>query len=118
MLQLRGVTYNWKDKNEYSSATQIGLIAQEVKKIIPELVDQDQQGLYTVQYSHLVPLLVEAIKELNTLLGQTQQNVLNLEDKVAENKEEIQQLNQVLLDIYGYLGIAPNENVKKDISKK
>ena len=118
VLQLRGVTYNWKDKNEYSSATQIGLIAQEVKKIIPELVDQDQQGLYSVQYSHLVPLLVEAIKELNTLLGQTQQNVLNLEDKVAENKEEIQQLNQVLLDIYGYLGIAPNENVKKDISKK
>ena len=118
VLQLRGVTYNWKDKTDYSSATQIGLIAQEVKNIIPELVDQDQEGFYSVQYSHLVPLLVEAIKELNSLLNQTQNNVHNLEEKVANNKDEIQQLNQVLLDIYGHLGIAPNVNVKKDISKK
>ena len=118
VLQLRGVTYNWKDKNDYSSATQIGLIAQEVKNIIPELVDQDQEGFYSVQYSHLVPLLVEAIKELNSLLDQTQQNVHKLEGKVADNKDEIQQLNHLLLDIYGHLGIAPNVNVKKDISKK
>ena len=118
VLQLRGVTYNWKDKTDYTSATQIGLIAQEVKNIIPELVDQDQEGFYSVQYSHLVPLLVEAIKELNSLLDQTQNNVHNLEEKVANNQDEIQQLNQVLLDIYGHLGIAPNKNVKKDISKK
>ena len=89
-----------------------------MKKIIPELVDQDQQGLYSVQYNHLVPLLVEAIKELNTLLDQTQQNVHNLEEKVAENKSDIQQLNNLLLDIYGHLDIVPNVNVKKDISKK
>ena len=89
-----------------------------MKNIIPELVDQDQEGFYSVQYSHLVPLLVEAIKELNSLLDQTQNNVHNLEEKVANNQDEIQQLNQVLLDIYGHLGIAPNKNVKKDISKK
>ncbi len=118
VLQLRGVTYNWKDKKEFSSATQIGLIAQEVRNIIPELVDQDQEGFYSVQYSHLVPLLVEAIKELNALIDQSNQNVFKLEEKVANNNRKIQQLNQVLLDIYGHLGIAPNVNVKKDISNK
>ena len=90
------VNAKWKDKNDYSSATQIGLIAQEVKNIIPELVDQDQEGFYSVQYSHLVPLLIEAIKELNSLLDQAQQNVHNLEGKVADNKDEIQQLNHLL----------------------
>ena len=41
-----------------------------------------------------------------------------LRGKVADNKDKIQQLNHLLLDIYGHLGIAPNVNVKKDISKK
>ena len=65
--QLRGVTYNWRkeefpDKN-FESKEQIGLIAQEVEKIYPQLVDTDALGFKSVQYSKVVALLIEALKE-------------------------------------------------------
>lgn len=67
VLKLEGVTYNWKteefpEKN-FSDRTEIGVIAQELEKVYPELVSTDSQGYKSVQYSHLVPVLIEAIKE-------------------------------------------------------
>ena len=45
---------------------QIGLIAQEVEKIIPQVVNYNQEtDLKSVSYANLVPLLINAIKELN-----------------------------------------------------
>ena len=58
ILQLQGVSFNWKDSGELS----IGLIAQEVEKIFPELVSGNE-GSKTVDYGKLVPVLIEAIKE-------------------------------------------------------
>jgi hypothetical protein len=58
ILQLQGVCFNWKDSGE----TSIGLIAQEVEKIFPELVSGNE-GSKTVDYGKLVPVLIEAIKE-------------------------------------------------------
>lgn len=65
--QLRGVSYNWRkdefpDKN-FDNKEQIGLIAQEVEKIYPQLVDTDALGFKSVQYSKVVALLIEALKE-------------------------------------------------------
>jgi hypothetical protein len=65
--QLRGVSYNWRkdefpDKN-FENKEQIGLIAQEVEKIYPQLVDTDALGFKSVQYSKVVALLIEALKE-------------------------------------------------------
>jgi len=63
VLKLRGVEFNRKDEEE--SIQHIGLIAQEVEKIIPEVVTKDMNGLKSVAYSNLVAVLVESIKELN-----------------------------------------------------
>ena len=41
----------------------LGLVAQEVEKVLPEVVEQDQDGYKQIRYMELVPLLVEAIKE-------------------------------------------------------
>jgi len=56
VLQLNGVTFNWKDNDEAS----VGVIAQDVEKVFPELV----HGLEpkTVSYNGLVGLLIECIK--------------------------------------------------------
>ena len=45
-MQLRAVSYKWKEPQIHKNfdKTQIGFIAQEVEKIIPELVDTDDQG--------------------------------------------------------------------------
>ncbi len=61
VMQLRGVSYQWK-KNDQD---QIGLIAEEVGEIIPEIVDYEENGVdaSSVNYAALVPLLIEALKE-------------------------------------------------------
>jgi hypothetical protein len=58
VLNLRGVTYNWKDRNSGGNATKIGFIAQEVNQVVPELTHHDGN------YKDVTALLVEAIKEL------------------------------------------------------
>jgi sulfur carrier protein ThiS len=59
---LRGVKFNWKE----TSTPSIGLIAQEVEKLLPELVHTGHNGEKSVNYGGVVGVLVEAIKELTT----------------------------------------------------
>jgi hypothetical protein len=62
VLRLRGVSYNRTDIEDKS--TKIGFIAQEVEKIVPEVVTYDKkQDRYGVSYGNITALLVEAIKE-------------------------------------------------------
>ena len=65
--QLRGVTHKWKDKRD--EETHHGLIAQEVQKVVPDVVSEGakkegQTPTLGVAYQKLVPLLIESIKEL------------------------------------------------------
>ena len=55
--QLRGVSYKWKD----TGRKDIGLVANEVQKVLPELVADGEHK--TMDYGHMIGLLVEAIKE-------------------------------------------------------
>jgi len=61
---LRGVYFNWKDVKAGGENKKIGFIAQEVEKIVPELVYTHSDGLKVVHYKDVVALLTEAIKEL------------------------------------------------------
>lgn len=61
VLDLRGVTFDWKN-GEGSSA---GVIAQEVEKILPQIVKGDE-GNMSVQYNGIIALLVQAVKELSS----------------------------------------------------
>lgn len=62
VTQLRGVEF---DRKDMQNAHQIGVIAQEVEKIIPEVVSTNHDGIKSVSYGNLVGLLIEAIKELS-----------------------------------------------------
>ena len=67
VLNLRGVKYDRIDKPESDPARhQIGVVAQEVEKIVPEVVLTHEDGIKSVAYSNLVGLLIESIKELKT----------------------------------------------------
>jgi hypothetical protein len=57
--QLDGVRFDWVDNNKPS----LGLIAQEVEKVLPELVETNNEGIKSVSYSNMIGLLIEAIKE-------------------------------------------------------
>jgi hypothetical protein len=66
LLQINGVEYEMKTsefpKNHFQPGKQIGLLAQNVEKIIPEAVGE-KDGYKGVDYARLVPLLIESIKE-------------------------------------------------------
>ena len=57
---LRGVSFEWKEGNGKA----IGLIAQEVQAVLPDIVSADDNGYLSIRYNNVVGVLVEAIKEL------------------------------------------------------
>ena len=64
LLQVRGVTFVRNDVED--SSRKAGVIAQEVEKVLPEVVITSKDGLKSVAYGNLVALLIEAIKELKS----------------------------------------------------
>ena len=75
VMDINGVEFDWS--TEYMEARggqddlfnrkhQVGVIAQEVEKVLPEVVADRPDGYKAVRYEQLVPLLIEAIKELKT----------------------------------------------------
>lgn len=68
VLQIRGVNFDWKDTNKSS----IGVIAQEIENIIPEVVSGDETKM--VNYNGLVGVLIEAIKELKSEIDELKKN--------------------------------------------
>ena len=66
ILNLRGVTFDWNrgqwKERGFAEGRQIGFIAQEVEKVLPELVRTDSKGYKSVAYADIVPVLVEAMK--------------------------------------------------------
>jgi hypothetical protein len=61
VVSLRGVTYTRNDSEDKSE--KIGVIAQEVLEVLPQVVQQDDKGNYSVAYGNMVGVLIEAIKE-------------------------------------------------------
>ncbi len=69
--QISAYSYYWKDEAR-GDRPQIGLMAQEVATEFPELVSADEAGILSVSYTKLVPILLEAIKEQQALIGSLQ----------------------------------------------
>jgi hypothetical protein len=78
--QLRGVTYNWIDEKK-GTTEQIGFIAQELEKVFPQLVMTNKEGYKSVAYSHVIPVLVEAIKEQQQQIDELKKMVEQLAKK-------------------------------------
>jgi hypothetical protein len=60
---LRGVYFN--KTNDSNNKRHLGLIAQEVEKIIPEVIIESEETGKSIAYGNLVGLLIEAVKELS-----------------------------------------------------
>ena len=90
VLQLRGVYYNRID--DTSKKRQVGVIAQEVEEILPEVVTYcDVNDEYGVAYGNLSGILIEAVKEQNRII-----------EKQSEEIKELKEiLNNLILNIKG-----------------
>ena len=76
ILMLNGVTYNWNKEfdpdTNLDDHNHIGLLAQDVEKIIPQIVhtDNSKNQLKSMTYTELIPVLIEAIKEQQTQINE------------------------------------------------
>ena len=62
VLQIRGVSFDRKDIDD--SPRFVGVIAQEVEEVLPEVISINDDGIKSVAYANMVALLIEAVKEL------------------------------------------------------
>ena len=65
--EIRGVEFDWNDQSPgwaRERGHDVGVIAQEVQKVVPEIVVERKSGYLGVDYKRLVPLLIESVKEL------------------------------------------------------
>ena len=78
VLNLKGVNFEWIDKESRGHGKQIGMIAQQVQKHVPEVVFE-KDDVYGMNYSPLVSLLVEAIKDQQPQIDELKQRLDKLE---------------------------------------
>ena len=111
VLKLRGVSFYWKSKEEmaaargkdvsnfsygFGSEKQIGVIAQEIEQVLPELVVTDNEGFKAVKYENLTPLLIEAVKEQQAIIDAQNKKIEELEAKAKEVDELKAQMKEIL----------------------
>lgn len=68
---------------------QIGVIAQDVEKLYPEVVFTDKEGYKSVDYAKLTPVLIEAIKEQQNLIEALKQESAQLKAEATSAKSEV-----------------------------
>jgi len=73
--KINGYEFDWNNKQELYKGHDIGVVAQEVEQVYPELVETRKSGYKAVKYEKLVPLLVESIKELKTEIEQLKKQI-------------------------------------------
>ena len=66
VLSISGNTFNWNAASKWEGKADTGVVAQEVEELgLPGLTDIREDGTHAVRYEKLVPILIEAIKELS-----------------------------------------------------
>ena len=61
--KIGGYEFDWNDKQELYEGHDVGVIAQEIEAVLPEVVETREDGYKAVDYKKIVPLLIQAIKE-------------------------------------------------------
>jgi len=95
VLKLRGVSFTWKTEPEMG--TRIGMIAQEVEKVIPELVFVNNvDGYKGINYAEMSAVLVEAIKEQQQQIEAEKAKNKELENELITLKERLSALEAMM----------------------
>ena len=88
LLKIRGVNFDWKDDyieerggedGYFTRKSDVGVIAQEVEQVLPEVVSTKEDGTKGVKYDKIVPLLIEAIKEQQATIEDLKSRLEKLE---------------------------------------
>lgn len=82
LMSLRGVEFRWKHESE-QAGREIGLIAQEVEPVFPELVDVGPNGLKGIKYDGFTAVMIEAMKQQQAQIASLQDELRSLRQSLA-----------------------------------
>jgi hypothetical protein len=91
IFKISGNTYNWKEENKIEhgyEGNDVGVIAQEIEAVLPQLVQTRENGFKAVKYDKLVALLIEGIKEQQQQIGKLRMDLDNYECKCDNCKSK------------------------------
>lgn len=96
IMKLNGVTFNWDKTVRPSAPTtlQYGFIAQEIEKVIPELVSEDSDGYKTVNYIGVIPVLTQAMQEQQKEIEQLKDENKKLNETVEALLKRVEALEK------------------------
>ena len=92
LLNIDGKTYTVK-KN---GAQKIGVLAQDIQAVFPELVSEDKDGMLSVNYQGLIPVLINALKEQEQKFQVQEERFQKQEQKFQEQEERLKALERIL----------------------
>lgn len=72
---LNPVSFCWNDKQETYEGNDIGLIAQDVRKVMPDIIDERESGFLAIEYIKLIPYLVASIKEKQKVINKLNKKI-------------------------------------------
>ncbi len=79
ILQISGVYFDWKEPSQYGIGRQVGVVAQDVARVFPELVATDSDGKISADYQRLVAPIIEGMRELRQSLANANDRIKELE---------------------------------------
>ncbi|WP_415061402.1 tail fiber domain-containing protein [Bdellovibrio sp.] len=109
--KLSGYYYHWRTGEDHSR--QVGVIAQEVEAVLPELVKTGRDGIKTVDYPKLTAVLIEASKQHNRDIATLKAKAAQFEVENAKLKQENADVKARLERIEKILGNHPGSITKK-----
>ena len=74
MNKIGGYTFVWNNKQSTYKGKDVGVVAQEIEEVLPEVVTTRGTGYKAVKYEKIVPLLIESIKELQKKVQSIEEN--------------------------------------------
>ena len=90
--ELDGYTYDMKDKDGNEMGRKTGVIAQDVQKVLPEAVMEDDDGYLSVAYGNMVGLLIAGINEMTNNLGDAHKAIEAQGAKMDEMKDTMKKM--------------------------
>ena len=113
--QINGYSYNYISDKEKKK--QLGVIAQELEEVYPELLTTREDGYKMVNYQGLIPVLLEAIKEQQSIINDLNYNAAAQEERIKSLEAENSNIKTDIDEIKSLLGLKPNYGATENEEK-
>jgi len=116
--QINGITYSEKTVNgKKADAKQVGFVANDVEKVLPDLVTKDEKGNSYINYNGFTPIIVEALKEQEAVINSQEFLIEKQESEIKLQRDQIADLESRMNSLESLINNSKAENQTNVIEK-